>query len=153
LNGTKEHFAMKVNKNAFSLIMIVGLGLLLLAGISGCSKPADEGAIIANLDYATLRAPMDENGVFTVTGSFDVIRAQGETVSVNTVVYDSQGKEIAKASIPLTDEALRKSNTLAFGVDCSTTKKGVYTFITSVKDANGRTSNGLMGTFAITDIY
>ncbi len=123
------------------------------AGMNGCSTRADKGAKIANLTYATLQAPLDDKGVFTVTGSFNIIRTQGETASVHTVVYDAQGKQVAEASIPLTDTDLRTSNTLAFAIDCSTAKKGVYTFITSVKDNNGRQSNGLMGTFAITDIF
>ncbi len=144
---------MKINKNAFPVIVIMIIGWFALAVLSGCSTRVNKGAKIANMTYATLRAPMDEKGVFTVTGSFNIIRTQGETVSVNTVVYDAQGKQIAEASIPLTDTELRTSNTLAFAIDCSAAKKGVYTFITSVKDSNGRQSNGLMGTFAITDIF
>ncbi len=142
---------MKANKNAFPVIMLIGS--FALAGISGCLKRGDEGAKIADLTYATLQAPTDEKGVFTVTGSFNIIRTRKETASVNTVVYDAQGKRIAEESVPLTDTGLRTSNTLAFAVDCSTAKKGVYTFITSVKDTDGRQSNGLMGTFAITDIF
>lgn len=142
---------MKISQNVFLFIMI--MGWLGLAGISGCSNQVDGEAKIENLTYATLQAPVDDKGVFTVTGSFNIIQRSGETVSVNTVVYDPQGKQIAEESIPLTDAALRTSNTLAFGIDCSTKKKGVYTFITSVKDNTGRPSNGLMGTFEITDIF
>ncbi len=129
------------------------VGWFALAGLGGCSSRMDEGPKIANLTYATLRAPMDEKGVFTVTGTFNIIHPQGETASVKTVVYDTQGKQIAEESIPLTDTALQTSDTLAFGIDCSTKKKGVYTFLTSVKDSNGRESNGLMGTFSITDVF
>jgi hypothetical protein len=146
----KEYFVMKKNTRAFPLILI---GWLLLAGLSGCLNRMDEGPKIANLNYATLRAPADEKGIFTVTGIFNIVRARGETVSVNTVVYDAQGKQVAKESIPLTDTALRTSDTLAFGIDCSAAKKGAYTFLTSVQDSNGKQSNGLMGTFTITDVF
>ncbi|HUI46615.1 MAG TPA: hypothetical protein VL122_11620 [Nitrospirota bacterium] len=142
---------MKENKHAFPKKVLILL--LALAGLSGCLNRMDEGPKIANLIYATLRAPLEEKGVFTVTGAFNIIHAQGETASVNTIVYDAQGKQVAQESIPLTDTALRTSNTVAFGIDCSTAKKGVYTFLTSVKDDKGRQSNGLMGAFAITDVF
>jgi hypothetical protein len=143
---------MKENKHAFSTIVFIAW--LSLVGLSGCLNRIDnEGPKIANLTYATLRAPLEEKGVFTITGTFDLIRAQGETASVNTIVYDAQGKQVAEESIPLTDTALQTSDTLAFGIDCSSAKKGVYTFLTSVKDNKGRQSNGLTGTFTITDVF
>jgi|GEM_PF-6383537 len=142
---------MKENKHAFSTIVFIAW--LPLVGLSGCLNRMDEGPKIANLTYATSRAPLEEKGVFTVTGTFNITRAQGETASVNTIVYDAQGKQVAEESIPLTETALRTSDTLAFGIDCSAAKKGVYTFLTSVKDNKGRQSNGLTGTFTITDVF
>jgi len=142
---------MKESKHAFPIIILIEW--LALAGVSGCLNGMAEGPKIANLTYATLRAPIEEKGVFTVTGTFDIIHPQGETASVNTILYDDQGKQVAEESIPLTDTALRTSDTLAFGIDCAEAKKGVYTFLTSVKDIKGKQSNTLMGTFALTDVF
>ncbi len=68
-------------------------------------------------------------------------------------MYGAQGNQAAVGTIPLSDSSLRTSDTLAFGVDTSIAKKGLYTFQVYVTDSKGGQSNRLAGTFAVTDVF
>ncbi len=129
------------------------LGTLFATGLGGCSFDKGKGPEIANPVYIPLQAPVDEGKTIALNGTFDIVRKNAETASVRTIVYDAQGKEVSSETIPLSDAALRTADTLAFGVDVSTSKKGDYTFQVAVTDSTGRESNKLDGTFAVTDLY
>ncbi len=131
------------------------LGTLFATGLGGCSLDnKGKGPEIANLVYIPQQAPVDDEGKTTaLNGTFDIVRKNAETASVRTIVYDAQGKEVSSETIPLSDAALRTADTLAFGVDVSTSKKGDYTFQVAVTDSTGRESNKLDGTFAVTDLF
>ncbi len=126
---------------------------IMLVGLAGCSTEKERPPKIANLVYSMLQTPVAEGGIATVTGTFNIIHENGETESVTTVVHDAQGNEVAKGTIPLSEAALRTSETLAFGVDTSTSKKGMYTFQVYVTDDKGRLSNRLTGTIEVTDLF
>ncbi len=130
--------------------------LILLAGSVGCKADfvsKDKLPMIANLVYIPQQAPVEEGKTTPIIGTLDIIEKSAETVSVNFVAYDAGGKEISSGSIPLSETELKKSDTLGFGFDMSTAKKGDYTFQVSVTDSKGRQSNRLEGTFKVTDIY
>lgn len=129
------------------------LGTLFATGLGGCSFDKVKGPEITNLVYIPLQAPVEEGKTVSLNGMFNIIRKNGETASVQATVYDAQGKEVASTTIPLSDAALRTTDTLAFGVDVSTSKKGDYTFQVAVTDSTGRLSNKLEGTFAVTDLF
>ncbi len=136
-----------------TLAGLLGMGIM-LAGLTACpleKKPPTTQ--IANLVYGLLRVPVQEGRSTTLTGTFNIIHKTAETDSVSTVVYDAQGKQVAVETIPLGDSSLRTSDTLAFGVDTSIAKKGLYTFQVYVTDSKGGQSNRLAGTFAVTDVF
>lgn len=130
--------------------------LILLAGSVGCKADfvnKEKPPMIANLVYIPQQAPVEEGNTTSIIGTLDIIEKSGETVSVNFVAYDAGGKEVSSGSIPLSDNELKTSDTLGFGFDMSTAKKGDYTFQVSVTDSKGRQSNKLEGTFKVTDLY
>lgn len=114
---------------------------------------AEKPPVIDNLVYEMQAVPVQEGGTANVTGTFDITQEIGEMASVNTVVYDSQGKQISSNSVPLTDASLRTSDSLGFGVEINNSKKGDYTFRVYVTDTKGRQSNALIGTVKVTDIF
>lgn len=128
-------------------------GTMFATGLGGCSLDKAKGPEIANLVYIPLQAPVEEGKTTSINGMFNVLREKGEIASVHTIVYDALGREVASATIPLSDTALRTSDTLAFGVDVSTSQKGDYTFQVAVTDGKGRLSNKLDGVFAVTDLF
>jgi len=128
-------------------------GLLVATALGACSLDKQKGPEIANLVYIPMQAPAEEGKTVALNGTFNVEQRTGEIVSVRTVVYDAQGKEVASATIPLDDPGLRTADTLGFGVEVSTAKKGDYTFQVAVTDGKGKLSNKLEGTFAVTDLF
>lgn len=135
------------------IMTLLFLGILFATGLGGCSLDKEKGPEIANLVYIPLQAPVDEGKTIALNGTFNIVRKNAETASVRAIVYDAQGKEVSSATIPLSDTVLRTTDTLAFGVDVSTSKKEDYTFQVAVTDSTGRESNRLDGTFAVTDLY
>jgi hypothetical protein len=138
-------------KNSVRVVAFLILGIM-LTGLAGCPLDKDKPPKIANLVYIPQQAPMEEGKTTSIIGTFNILRGSGETVSINTVVLDAQGKEVSSGSIPLSEEALRTSNTLGFGFDMSTSKKGEYTFYVYITDGKGRQSNKLEGTFTVTGL-
>jgi len=142
--------------NNFFRAMALPILWVMLSGPTGCSADffnKDKSPKIANLDYIPLLAPAEEGKTTPIIGSFDITHKSGETVSVKSVAYDAEGKEVSSGSIALSEDALKASDTLGFGFDMSTAKKGNYTFQVSITDAKGRQSNKLDGTFRVTGIY
>ena len=126
---------------------------IMLTGLTGCPMDKDNPPKIADLVYIPQQAPEDAGKTVAIIGSFDIIRESGETVSINTEVFDAQGNKVASDSSPLSDAALKMSNTLGFGFDMSTSKKGDYAFQLYIIDGKGRQSNRLDGNFAVTGLY
>jgi hypothetical protein len=146
-----------MTKNNF--VQTVGVLVLwvIFTALGGCTadffSSKDNPPKIANLVYIPQKAPVEEGKTTSIIGSFDIIHKNGENVSVNYVAYGAGGTKVTSGSIPLTDKELKTSDTLGFGFDMSTAKKGDYTFEVSITDSKGKTSNQLDGIFSVTDIY
>jgi hypothetical protein len=141
---------------SFKFIRIMALSTLwiMLTGLSACPMmDKNSPPEIENLNYIPQRAPVDEGKTTAIIGSFNITHKNGETASVNVEAFDAHGKKVASVTLPLDDAEQRTANTLAFGLDMSTAKKGKYTFNVFIKDDKGRQSNALDGTFEVTDIY
>jgi hypothetical protein len=126
---------------------------IMLTGLSGCPMDRGNPPKIANLVYIPQQAPVDEGKSTAIIGTFDITREMGEIVSINTEAFDAQGKKISSGSFPMSDAALKTSDTLGFGFDMSTSVKGEYTFQIYIIDSRGQQSNRLVGTYAVTGIY
>lgn len=124
-----------------------------LAVSGGCTADKENPPKIANLVYIPQKAPVEEGKTASLIGTFDIIDKSGEIVMVNYVTYDADGREVSSGSIPLSDSELKTSDTLGFGFDMRTAKKGDYTFKVSISNSKGRQSNKLQGTFKVTDLY
>jgi hypothetical protein len=135
-----------------NLLVLLFLLLTPPAGIGGCVFEKDRGQEIANLVYIPSDAPVEQGRTETVIGTFNIIELHPETASVNTVVFDAQGKKISETPIILNDASLQTSDTLAFGIGISASTKGRYTFQVYTVDRKGRQSNRLTGTFTVTDL-
>ncbi len=137
------------------IAVLVLWGTLVVSG--GCTADfisrKDNPPKIANLVYIPQKAPIEEGKTTSIIGTFDIIHKNGETVSVNFVTYDAGGMEVSSGSIPLSASELKTSDTLGFGFDMSTAKKGDYIFKVSITNSKGRQSNKLQGTFEVTDLY
>ena len=127
---------------------------IMLTGLTGCPMmDRDRPPEIADLVYIPQQAPEDAGKTAAIIGTFDITRKSGETASINGVVFDAQGNKIAAESIPLNDASLKTSDTLGFGFDMSTSRRGEYTFQLYIIDSKGKQSNRLDGTFAVRGIY
>jgi hypothetical protein len=126
----------------------------MLLGPGGCAFERDEPPEIDNLTYFMDRAPVaKKGGTESVTGTIEVMNKNREVVSVTTVAYDSGGRQVAEATIPVSTDSVRATGSLAFWVEISTSKKEDYTFQIYVTDAKGRQSNRVTGAFAVTDLF
>ena len=141
---------MASNRHFSERLLLVLATLAFSAGMGGCTSGT--GPEIANLVYIPLKTPVGE-GKGTVFGTFNIITRNPDTVAVKTVVYDAEGKKTGESSIPLSDRSLQTSDTLAFGVEIDTTKKGQYTLHVLTVDGKGKESNTLTGTVAVTDLF
>ncbi len=135
---------------------IFGAGMLLiaaLAGLAGCADNSNKPPVLANVVYELRAQPVQEGGSANVIGSFDVIERSAETAAIHTVVVDSSGKQVGGTVVQLTDAPLRISDSVGFLVQIPLSKKGEYTFRVFITDSDGRQSNSLSGTFAVTDVF
>ncbi len=141
-----------MKKSIYRQAILLPFLAFLVAGLAGCS--VDKGnPEIANLVYIPQKAPVEEGKTANIIGTINVLRESGETASVNTVVLDETGKQLAAGSLPVSGGTGGATNALGFGLSIDISRKGDYLFQVYVVDSKGRQSNRLDGTFRVTDVF
>ncbi len=70
------------------------LGTLFATGLGGCSLDKVKGPEIANLVYIPQQAPVDDEGkTISLNGTFDIVRKNAETASVQRLSMTRRGKK------------------------------------------------------------